>query len=185
MLIQAKPLLECNRVKNPTAAVMDVKSDEYLQLKERVLLLERVILHTISFDLSIEHPDKYIIDGVMKMYKNRQIEYMSDISNKDRSKLSHELMQRAINFVNDSMCTDLCLKFEGKHIAHACIYLGGMSAGICPTSNLSWLDIIDVSVEFLVGKFRLILPTDLLSLKFTYCYIFFSLEIFANKLWDL
>ena len=132
---------------------MDVKSVEYLELKEHVLLLERVVLHTISFDLSIEHPDKYIIDGVMKMYKNRQVEYEPDLSDKDRTKLSHELMQRAISFVNDSMCTNLCLHFESKDIAHSCIYLGALSANIRPASNLSWLDVLDVSVENLAGKF--------------------------------
>lgn len=140
---------ECNRLKNPTAAVMDPKSDEYLQLKERVLLLERVVLHTISFELSIIHPDRFVIERVKNLYKNGQIEYNPD-SEQDFSNLSQNLMQRAINFVNDSMCTNLCVTFDAKDIAHACIYLGALSTDIRPKNNKSWLDIFDISIEVLV-----------------------------------
>jgi cyclin T len=37
---------------------LDPKGDEFLKLKERILLLERIILHTIGFELSIDHPYK-------------------------------------------------------------------------------------------------------------------------------
>ena len=43
---------------------LDVKSKEYIRLKERTLLLERVILHTIGFELSIDHPHKFIGEQV-------------------------------------------------------------------------------------------------------------------------
>jgi cyclin T len=36
---------------NSTTAALDPKSEEFSKLKERVLLLERVILHTIGFEL--------------------------------------------------------------------------------------------------------------------------------------
>jgi cyclin T len=42
----------------PTSAFLDPKGEEFLKLKERILLLERVILHTIGFELSIDHPYK-------------------------------------------------------------------------------------------------------------------------------
>ena len=35
---------------------LDGKCREFHRLKERILLLERVILHTIGFELSISHP---------------------------------------------------------------------------------------------------------------------------------
>lgn len=35
---------------------LDGKCREFYRLKERILLLERVILHTIGFELSISHP---------------------------------------------------------------------------------------------------------------------------------
>ena len=41
-------------------ATLDPKEEEYKELKERILLLERVILHTIGFELSIDHPYKFL-----------------------------------------------------------------------------------------------------------------------------
>jgi len=35
---------------------LDGKCQEFVRLRERILLLERVILHTIGFELSISHP---------------------------------------------------------------------------------------------------------------------------------
>jgi hypothetical protein len=37
---------------------LDPKGDDFLKLKDRILLLERIILHTIGFELSIDHPYK-------------------------------------------------------------------------------------------------------------------------------
>lgn len=45
---------------------LDEKSEEFLKLKERILLLERVILHTIGFELSIDHPYKFLVDQVRR-----------------------------------------------------------------------------------------------------------------------
>lgn len=44
--------------------MLDLKSEEFCKLKERVLLLERVILHTIGFELSIDHPYKFLLDTI-------------------------------------------------------------------------------------------------------------------------
>lgn len=69
-------ILECYRVKmksarkgkSPTSGshddILDVNGKEFLRLKERTLLLERVILHTIGFELSIEHPHKFLAEQV-------------------------------------------------------------------------------------------------------------------------
>jgi cyclin T len=40
------------------SASLDPKGDDFLKLKDRILLLERIILHTIGFELSIDHPYK-------------------------------------------------------------------------------------------------------------------------------
>lgn len=40
---------------------LNEKSEEFVRLKERILLLERVVLHTIGFELSIDHPFKFIL----------------------------------------------------------------------------------------------------------------------------
>lgn len=43
---------------------LDPKGEEFTKLKERILLLERVVLHTIGFELSVDHPYKFIVDQV-------------------------------------------------------------------------------------------------------------------------
>lgn len=48
--------------KSPTSG--DESEKEFLRLKERTLLLERVILHTIGFELSIDHPHKFLAEQV-------------------------------------------------------------------------------------------------------------------------
>lgn len=48
---------------NP-AEPLDPKGEEFTKIKERILLLERVVLHTIGFELSVDHPYKFIVDQV-------------------------------------------------------------------------------------------------------------------------
>lgn len=109
---------------SPTTAVMggspspsgtdpnniDPKSEEYIRLKERVLLLERVILHTIGFELSIDHPYKFLVDCVQSMNKKRLLEYVKPPNggngkdgqplskNALHSQMVQDLAQNAMNF---------------------------------------------------------------------------------------
>lgn len=53
-----------NNNNNDDDGVLDVNSKDFIKLKERTLLLERVILHTIGFELSIDHPHKFILEQV-------------------------------------------------------------------------------------------------------------------------
>ena len=50
---------------------LDLKSEEFEKLKERTLLLERVILHTIGFELSIDHPYKFLVEQVSSEERSR------------------------------------------------------------------------------------------------------------------
>lgn len=55
---------EKDGVKVDKKGYLDMKCKEFLRLKERVLLLERVILHTIGFELSVAHPYKLVVEQV-------------------------------------------------------------------------------------------------------------------------
>ena len=96
---------------NSSAEVqIDPKSEEYVRLKERVLLLERVILHTIGFELSIDHPYKFLVDTVQSMNKKRLLEYAKPPNggkgkdglplgkNALNSQMVQDLAQNAMNF---------------------------------------------------------------------------------------
>ncbi|CAH1793074.1 unnamed protein product [Owenia fusiformis] len=88
--------------------------------KEEVMTLERILLQTIKFDLQIEHPYKYLL------------KYAKQLKG-DKTKLQ-KMVQMGWTFVNDSLCTTLCLHWEPEVIAVGLIYLA---------SRLSKCDISD------------------------------------------
>lgn len=146
---------------------LDPNSEEYARLKERVLLLERIILHTIGFELSIDHPYKFLVDCVQE--KKRMLEYSkppSSTSARDGvtdggqqqppplsksaqyAQMVQELAQNAMNFANDSMHTSLCLQYTAREIAMTCVYLSGKYSGIRPVGNRPWIELLDgITVE--------------------------------------
>jgi len=143
-----------------------MKTDEFVKLKERVLLLERVILHTIGFELSIDHPFKFLIDCAQGLTKKRLLEYTNPTKkeklvgkdgqplgkSQQNAQLVQELAQNAMNFANDSLHTSLCLQFSAQQIAMACVYLSGKYSGIGPIGGKTWLDLLDgISVEELTS----------------------------------
>ncbi|XP_050438317.1 cyclin-K isoform X2 [Adelges cooleyi] len=77
--------------------------------KEEVMVLERILLQTIKFDLQVDHPYKFLLKYA-KCLKG------------DKSKLT-KMVQMAWTFVNDSLCTTLCLQWEPEIIAVSLIYL--------------------------------------------------------------
>ena len=138
---------------------LDPKSKDYNVLKDRVLLLERVILHTIGFELSIDHPYKFLVDCVQNLHKKRLLEYAKEppAKGKDGQPLNksqqnalmvQELAQNSMNFANDSMHTSLCLQFTAREVGTACVYLGGKYSGIKPVGGKAWVELLDgISVE--------------------------------------
>ena len=83
---------------------------EYVQdPREEVMTLERVLLQTIKFDLQVDHPYSSILKYA-KCLKG------------DKPKL-HKMVQMSWTFVNDSLCTTLCLQWEPEVIAIALMYL--------------------------------------------------------------
>nr|CAG4651987.1 EOG090X09KD [Triops cancriformis] len=79
--------------------------------KEEVMTMERILLQTIEFDLQVEHPYRYLI------------QYAKCLRG-DKVKLQ-KMVQMAWTFVNDSLCTTLCLQWEPEIIGIALIYLAG------------------------------------------------------------
>ncbi|XP_016889070.1 cyclin-K isoform X3 [Cynoglossus semilaevis] len=79
--------------------------------KEEVMVLERILLQTIKFDLQVEHPYMFLLRYV-KQLKG------------DKSKVC-KVLQMAWTFVNDSLCTMLSLQWEPEIIAVAVMYLAG------------------------------------------------------------
>ncbi|XP_071401907.1 cyclin-K-like [Centroberyx affinis] len=79
--------------------------------KEEVMVLERILLQTIKFDLQVEHPYQFLL------------RYAKQLKG-DKNKVQ-KLVQMAWTFVNDSLCTMLALQWEPEIIAVAVMYLAG------------------------------------------------------------
>jgi hypothetical protein len=135
----------------PSPAMLDPKGEEFLKLKERILLLERVILHTIGFELSIDHPYKFFVEQIKKLIDTRQLKYKVLPTNLKTAqlwpKMMNELVQYSMSFANDSMHTSLCLQFTPQLIATSCIYLAGQFAKVepaipCQTPSEGWSKIL-------------------------------------------
>ncbi|XP_072932424.1 cyclin-K-like [Epargyreus clarus] len=112
--------------------------------KEEVMTLERILLQTIKFDLQVEHPYGYLLKYA-KCLKG------------DKSKLQ-KMVQMAWTFVNDSLCTTLCLQWEPEVIAVALMFLAGKLSkfevvdwnGRAPKHNAWWdMFVEDITTELL------------------------------------
>nr|XP_043903708.1 cyclin-K-like [Solea senegalensis] len=79
--------------------------------KEEVMVLERILLQTIKFDLQVEHPYQFLL------------RYAKQLKG-DKNKVQR-LVQMAWTFVNDSLCTMVALQWEPQIIAVAVMYLAG------------------------------------------------------------
>lgn len=75
------------------------------------MVLERILLQTIKFDLQVEHPYQFLL------------KYAKQLKG-DKNKIQ-KLVQMAWTFVNDSLCTTLSLQWEPEIIAVAVMYLAG------------------------------------------------------------
>uniref|UniRef100_A0A8C6NJZ6 Cyclin-K n=1 Tax=Nothobranchius furzeri TaxID=105023 RepID=A0A8C6NJZ6_NOTFU len=111
--------------------------------KEEVMVLERILLQTIKFDLQVEHPYMFLLRYVkqLKGEKNKVC----------------KVLQMAWTFVNDSLCTMLSLQWEPEIIAVAVMYLAGrlckfdLQEWTAKQSSRRWWEqfVQDVPVELL------------------------------------
>lgn len=85
-------------------------SEEFTKLVNEVLFYERIVLCTLSFDLSVDHPHKHA-DRFVKMLCTVQ------------SKEQQDLFQTTWNILNDSLSTTLCLTYSPRLIAAAAVSL--------------------------------------------------------------
>ncbi|XP_065201741.1 cyclin-K isoform X2 [Planococcus citri] len=80
--------------------------------KEELLVLERILLQSIKFDLQVDHPYAFLL---------KYAKSLKGVTS-ERQKMQ-DVLQMAWTFVNDSLCTTLCLQWEPEVIAVAMLYL--------------------------------------------------------------
>jgi hypothetical protein len=89
--------------------------------KEEVITMERILLKTIKFDLQVDHPYRFLIEYAKSLKSTGSIP-------------KEQVVQKAWNFINDSLETTLCLQWEPEIIAVAMMYLA---------TKISKYDVVD------------------------------------------
>lgn len=104
---------------------------DYVRLKNNVLGIERRVLKELGFCVHIKHPHKLIF-----MYL-QLLGYEND----------NKFMQMAWNFINDSLRTDIFVRYQPETIATACIYLSARKLNIALPKKPSWYSILNVEED--------------------------------------
>eukprot|EP00123_Amoebidium_parasiticum_P011166 comp20552_c0_seq1/m.26383 comp20552_c0_seq1/g.26383 ORF comp20552_c0_seq1/g.26383 comp20552_c0_seq1/m.26383 type:complete len:317 (-) comp20552_c0_seq1:83-1033(-) len=104
-------IIKAELIKSNRQNLLKEETEEFRRIKEKLLQDERVLLQTISFDLTIEHPYKYLL-GFIKALKGDK-----------------NFAQTAWNFINDSLRSTVCLQYHPRVVACAVILLAARMRG--------------------------------------------------------
>lgn len=79
--------------------------------KETVMIMERILLQTLNFNLQVDHPYNHMLRYAKETWGDQgEIE---------------KIVQMAWTFINDSLCTTICLQYEPEIVAIAAMFLAG------------------------------------------------------------
>uniref|UniRef100_A0AAV2J6M0 Cyclin-L1 n=1 Tax=Knipowitschia caucasica TaxID=637954 RepID=A0AAV2J6M0_KNICA len=105
--------------KTPISLILD---QNYINTKNLVIKAERRILKELGFCVHVKHPHKIIV-----MY----LQFLECEKNQT-------LVQTAWNYMNDSLRTNVFVRFQAETIACACIYLAARALQIPLPSRPHW-----------------------------------------------
>ncbi|KAL1465541.1 hypothetical protein WDU94_005099 [Cyamophila willieti] len=102
---------------------------QYMTLKTQVIKAERRVLKELGFCVHVKHPHKIIVMylQVLGCEKNQK------------------LMQLAWNYMNDSLRTDVFVRYDPETIASACIYLTARKLRIPLPKAPAWYSLFHVN----------------------------------------
>lgn len=103
----------------------------YIHLKNQVIKAERRVLKELGFSVHIKHPHKIIVMylQVLNYEKNQN------------------LMQFSWNYMNDSLRTDVFVRYQPETVACACIYLTARKLRIPLPKTPAWYTLFGVTEE--------------------------------------
>lgn len=120
------------RAQKPIAPM--ILDQSYIALKTQVIKAERRVLKELGFCVHVKHPHKLIVMYLQVLgYEKNQ-----------------KLMQCAWNYMNDSLRTDVFVRFQPETIACACIYLTARKLNFPLPNNPAWYGIFKVTEEDII-----------------------------------
>jgi len=114
-----------------TPVVLDLN---YIALKKQVITAERRVLKELGFCVHVKHPHKIIV-MYLRWLESRGLAG------------DQELQQMSWNFMNDSLRTDVFVRYRPEIIATACIYLSARKLKIPLPKNPSWFEVLGVEED--------------------------------------
>lgn len=109
--------------------------------RERVMLFERILLDTMSFNITIEHPHVHAKSLIRENFED-----------------DHNVQQTTYNILNDCLSTVLCVQYSAKEIAAAAVLLAGRFLQMKGKPDSSKLQAILDKLEIEKEAFGLPLP---------------------------
>uniref|UniRef100_A0A8C1CYD7 Cyclin L1a n=2 Tax=Cyprinus carpio TaxID=7962 RepID=A0A8C1CYD7_CYPCA len=105
--------------RSPSPLILD---QNYINTKNQVIKAERRVLKELGFCVHVKHPHKIIVMylQVLECEKNQT------------------LVQTAWNYMNDSLRTNVFVRFQAETVACACIYLAARVLQITLPSRPNW-----------------------------------------------
>jgi transcription initiation factor TFIIIB Brf1 subunit/transcription initiation factor TFIIB len=112
---------------------IDIASQRYARMKELVVTMEREMLTELGFILYMEHPHKFILNYVKLICADPALE--------------KPLAQSAWNVINDSLRTNLCLRFAPEVVCCAAISMAARALALPLPTQPPWWEVFEVGKE--------------------------------------
>ncbi|XP_065655330.1 cyclin-L1 [Hydra vulgaris] len=110
---------------------MDFLSTQYFNMKNAVIKAERRILIELGFCVHIKHPHKIIITYLQILDAEKNV----------------ALARRAWNYMNDSLRTDVFVRYVPEKVACSCIFLAARIEKINLPLRPPWWELFDITNE--------------------------------------
>ncbi|CAM9516903.1 unnamed protein product [Ascophyllum nodosum] len=114
----------------------------FKRLREKILIAERCVLHTLGFQLTVRHPYLAVMELLKRLFAQGR---GADGGNGVNKALNRQLNQVTTSFVNDSMLTTVCLQYDPTEIAAAVVYLSYLYMEL-PRVETTLLDTSDAMI---------------------------------------
>ncbi|OXB60978.1 hypothetical protein ASZ78_001243 [Callipepla squamata] len=114
--------------KKPVPLILD---QEYVNLKNQIIKAERRVLKELGFCVHVKHPHKIIVMYLQVLECER----------------NQHLVQTSWNYMNDSLRTDVFVRFQPESIACACIYLAARTLEIPLPNRPHWFLLFGTTEE--------------------------------------
>ncbi|KAH9424523.1 Cyclin-L2 [Dermatophagoides pteronyssinus] len=117
------------RLKQQTIPI--ILDENYIYLKNQIIKAERRILKELGFCVHVKHPHKFIV-AVAQILKNEN---------------NVDLIQTAWSYMNDSLQTNVFVRYPPESIACACIHLSSRILRVPLPSQPLWYEMFNVDTE--------------------------------------